>query len=285
MSYAIIINRGCRKDKLNKAYMHNKRLKDNYNNKNIDLNKSKFNYSLKDTKEDFKEEAEKIIKENNLKFNINNKSYIAGEYIITSDNEYFKRVGKEETERYFKEAYNFVSNYKSLGEKYIISADVHMDEETPHMHLIYMPVVHMKDKDNNFIDKLCFSDFWKGKESYKNLQDEYYNYIKEKGFDLERGKGGRKHIPIETLKEITGFYRMKELERENKKLKKEKLNSKKIYKDIINILIKESNISKEQLKEIIKEKYKLKQFKKIEENNLNKSTIEDKFNYEKQKTI
>ena len=36
-------------------------------------------------------------------------------------------------------------------EKNIISATVHLDETTPHMHLVYIPVIHTKDKKRDFI--------------------------------------------------------------------------------------------------------------------------------------
>ena len=36
-----------------------------------------------------------------------------------------------------------------------------MDEQSPHMHLVFLPVVHTKDKKGNNIDKLACSEFWK----------------------------------------------------------------------------------------------------------------------------
>lgn len=74
----------------------------------------------------------------NLKGQIKTVSNIACEYIITSDKQFFEEIGEEETKRYFETAYNFVAEYKNLGEQYIMSAKVHMDEETPHMHLIFL---------------------------------------------------------------------------------------------------------------------------------------------------
>lgn len=67
--------------------------------------------------------------------------------IFTSDKEFFDKIGEKETKRYFEESYNFICSYKNLGEKNIISAVVHLDEGTPHMHLIYIPVIHTKDKE------------------------------------------------------------------------------------------------------------------------------------------
>ena len=87
-----------------------------------------------------------------------------------------------------------------------MSAKVHMDETTPHMHLVFIPVVHTKDKEGNEIDKIACSEYWKGKDSYKRLQDNFYAYITKAGFDLERGNTKENtHISIETLKKITNY--------------------------------------------------------------------------------
>lgn len=36
--------------------------------------------------------------------------------------------------------------FNKIGEKNIISAVAHLDEETPHMHLVYIPAIHTKEK-------------------------------------------------------------------------------------------------------------------------------------------
>ena len=66
-----------------------------------------------------------------------------------------------------------------------MSATMHRDEQTPHMHLIFLPIVHTTDKKGNHIDKLACSEFWKAKDSYRQLQDAFYNYMVENGFDNE----------------------------------------------------------------------------------------------------
>lgn len=89
-----------------------------------------------------------------------------------------------------------------------------MDEETPHMHLVYIPVIHTKDKNGNNIDKICCRDFWKGRDSYRHLQNAYFDFVKSKGFDLERGlfveETNRKHLTIQQYKNITNFENTKE---------------------------------------------------------------------------
>ena len=83
------------------------------------------------------------------------------------------------------------------------------------MHLIFLPVVHTKDKKGNDIDKLACSEFWKAKDSYRQLQDAFYKYMVENGFDLQRGlpkeETNRKHYSVEEYKKITNFKQTKEV--------------------------------------------------------------------------
>lgn len=83
------------------------------------------------------------------------------------------------------------------------------------MHLMFVPVVHTKDKEGNDIDKICARDFWKGRDSYRKLQDTYFNHVKSKGFDLERGMfvedTDRKHYTVEEYKKITNYKNTKKI--------------------------------------------------------------------------
>ena len=214
MSYAIIRNEKYKRENLKGIYRHNERRNKNYSNKNINQELSYLNYSLKDCKHSYEKEFELIREKYNLKGQIKTVSNIVCEYIITSDKEFFNSIGAEETKRYFETAYKFVCDYKNLGEQYILSAKVHMDEETPHMHLVFIPVVRTQDKKGNDIDKIACSEFWKEKDSYRQLQDAFYNYIKSNNFELERGllkeETGREHFDLKQYKEITNFDKAKE---------------------------------------------------------------------------
>ena len=214
MSFAIIRNTKYKRENLKGIYRHNERKNKNYSNDNIDKEKSYLNYSLKSPKYRYDKEFDIMKEKYDLKGQIKTVSNIACEYIITSDKQFFDKIGEEETKRYFETAYNFVTEYKNLGEQYIMSAKVHMDEETPHMHLIFLPVVHTQDKKGNNIDKLACSEFWKEKDSYRRLQDDFYQYMTSHNFKLERGvpkeETGREHIDIKEYKEITNFDKTKE---------------------------------------------------------------------------
>ena len=212
MSYAIIRNAKYKSENLKGIYRHNERKNTNYSNKNIDKDKSYLNYSLKSPQFTYEKEFQRIRKDYNLKGQIKIVSNIVCEYIITSDKAFFETIGEAETRRYFETAYKFVCEYKDLGEQYILSAKVHMDEETPHMHLVFIPVVHTKDKKGNDIDKIACSEFWKVKDSYRQLQDAFYNYMIANNFELERGNPSEKvHLSVEDYKNITNFEESKTL--------------------------------------------------------------------------
>ena len=211
MSYAIIRNANYKKDNLAGLYKHNERKNTHYSNKDINKNNSIKNYSIKQCNTTYSNALKTLQKENNLQGRIIKTTNVVCEFIITSDREFFQNIGEEETKRYFQTAYNFVANYKNLGEKYILSAKVHLDEGTPHLHIVFVPVVHKLDKKSGKqIDKIACSEYWKGKDSYKQLQDNFYKYVTDNGFDLERGKTREiEHLSTEKLKQITNYDNIK----------------------------------------------------------------------------
>lgn len=212
MSYAIIRNEKYKRVNLKGIYRHNERKNINYSNANIDKERTHLNYYIKQPQNSYEKEFERIKKDFDLKGQIKEVSNIVCECIITSDNNFFKEIGAEETKRYFKTAYDFICQYKDLKEQYILSAVVHMDEETPHMHLVFIPVVHTMNKQHQEIDKIACSEFWKAKNSYRDLQDTFYSYIKNNNFNLERGTPSEKeHLSIEKYKEVTNYKNTKEL--------------------------------------------------------------------------
>ena len=248
MSYAIIRNTKYKRENLKGVFRHNERKNKNYSNDNIDKERSYLNYSIKQPRHSYEKEFDKIREEFNLKGQIKTVSNIACEYVITSNKQFFETIGEKETKRYFETAYQFVTEYKNLGEQYIMSAKVHMDEETPHMHLIFLPVVHTKNKKGDDIDKLACSEFWKAKDSYRQLQDAFYNYMTSHNFELERGvpkeESGRVHIDLSEYKELTNFDETK------KKLQNMKLELPNVP-DIADINI--NRLSKKRDEKIIEE--------------------------------
>ena len=220
MSYAIVRNEKLTQAEVNGKGTHNDRKAKNHTNKDIDPTKTHLNYYIKKNELTYTKEFDKYLKENNVQGHLRSNSIIMCQMIFTSDQVFFDKIGEKETKRYFDECYKFICNYKNLGEKNIISAVVHLDEGAPHMHLMFVPVVHTKDKEDNNIDKICARDFWKGRDSYRKLQDAYFNHVKSKGFDLERGMfvedTNRKHYTVEEYKKITNYENTKKVLKEIK---------------------------------------------------------------------
>ena len=215
MSYAIVRNEKLTRAEVNGKGTHNDRKAKSHTNKDIDPAKTHLNYYIKKNELTYTKEFDKYLKENNLQGHFRSNSIIMCQMIFTSDQAFFDKIGEGETKRYFDECYKFICNYKNLGEKNIISAVVHLDEGVPHMHLMFVPVVHTKDKEGNDIDKICARDFWKGRDSYRKLQDAYFNHLKSKGFDLKRGMfvedTERTHYTVEEYKKITNYENTKKI--------------------------------------------------------------------------
>lgn len=264
MSYAIIRNQKYTKEQMIKLCPHNERYKQNYSNKNIDITKTYHNYHLKKPLENnYFKEFKRLKEQNNLKGQLHKNSIYACEMIITSDNSFFQEIGIEETKRYFKTAYDFVCNYKNLGEENIISAVVHLDEETPHMHLTFIPVIDSKDKYGNPIRKIGGNEFWKERNSYMLLQDRFYECVKLNGFNLERGKNNsnKTHKTVEELKEQTNFYEIKEKFKDNERnsyiytsiksfLNYEQFTPESVENNLLKPLLKENNILINEIKNL-----------------------------------
>lgn len=215
MSYAIVRNEKLTRAEINGKGTHNDRKAKKHTNKDIDPSKTHLNYYIKKNNQTYTKEFDKYVAENNIQGHLRTNSIVMCQMIFTSDQAFFDKIGKEETKRYFNECYKFICNYKNLGEKNIISAVVHLDEGTPHLHLMFVPVIHTKDKNGNDIDKICARDFWKGRDSYRKLQDAYFNHVKSKGFNLERGMfvedTNRNHYTVEEYKKITNYENTKKV--------------------------------------------------------------------------
>ena len=260
MSYAIVRNEKLTRAEINGKGTHNDRKAKNHTNKDIDSTKTHLNYYIKKNELTYTKEFDKYLKENNVQGHLRSNSIIMCQMIFTSDQVFFDKIGEKETKRYFDECYKFICNYKNLGEKNIISAVVHLDEGVPHMHLMFVPIVHTKDKDGNDIDKICARDFWKSRDSYRKLQDAYFNHVKSKGFDLERGMfvedTDRKHYTVEEYKKITNYENTKKVLKEIKLEIPEVPNINEISKFSIK---RDEKILKEIIKpkdDLIKELYK-----------------------------
>ena len=96
------------------------------------------------------------------------------EAVDSDGNEYYQPNNQQECKDFFKYAYEFFA--ERHGEDNVISANVHMDENVPHMHFIFTPVVPDPEHDGL---KVCAKEALHGCYGAK-FQIELQDYISEK---------------------------------------------------------------------------------------------------------
>ena len=229
---------------------HNKREKESYkSNPDIRKEDSKNNIQLvkcdKKYREKFYEITKEYRKEHKEKMRTirqdryknfdqmidDSKSCVADEMIFTSGPEFFKDMTKEEILRWANGCMEFV--YKDLGytKEQVIQSVLHLDERTPHIHCVVVPLVKKLDKRvNKERYSISKRDYIKDQNYLSILQDKYCFRLNNLGFKLERGEKGTKikNLSLGQLKGITRQY--------ERLADKSKKNIESEYLEIINML-------------------------------------------------
>ena len=135
--YAILRFQKCKAGGVACRDRHNERKKVEYkSNPNIDLNRSKDNYHLIDPQGRYKDAYTRMIGKAGCKVRSN--STVLVETLVTASPELLNRMTPKEQRQFFERAAAFL--YERIGKENVISAVVHMDEKTPHMHLCFCPI-------------------------------------------------------------------------------------------------------------------------------------------------
>ena len=181
---------------------HIQRENENYENVDIDLEKTHMNYDLvNDDKINLNDEIEKKIAENyqgKRKIRTDAIKHVDG--LITSDNDFFKDKSQDEIRAFFEHSKEFIEN--EYGKNNLLYVTVHMDEKTPHMHFGIVPITHD--------GRLSAKEVIGNKKALTEFQDRFNEHVNDKGYDLERGepkhKTKRKHFEVQRYKEKTKVY-------------------------------------------------------------------------------
>ena len=155
---------------------------------NYDKDRTIFNYSYVPlSKPTLQEQVYSKLKENKIYYNDGKNTNLLNGAIVTSGKEFFQslgmkfkdsgrthQVGKDKGEPilvpdikskedipekvmgFFNESYNFLEQL--VGKDNVVYAEIHFDEDTPHLHFYFMPIVNVvkrkvfeTDKDGNLI--------------------------------------------------------------------------------------------------------------------------------------
>lgn len=202
MSFAVARMQKVKSGNLVGVGNHNQRNTDNHSNKDIDVERSHLNYDLVNRTENYKRDIEQFINDNKSSSRaVRKDAVLINEWIITSDNPFFKDKDDKEIKDFFDTAKSYFAD--KFGDNNIRYAQVNLDETTPHMHLGIVPF----NDEHKLSAKTVFN-----RQALQAVQDELPKYLNERGFELERGEKGseRKNLTVpeykkakDELKEIT----------------------------------------------------------------------------------
>ena len=182
---------------------HNERTKEQYaSNPDIDVSRSTRNYHLiKPTQKYRLETNEQIIA---VGCRTRKDSVRLVEALITGSPEFFKNKTDLEIRTYFEHSLNFLKQRQRPDT--IVSAVVHLDEKTPHMHVSFVPLT----QDG----RLSAKEIVGNKKHLTEWQDAYWEHMVSKYPDLDRGQSAsetsRTHIPPRLFKKMTHLTKQKQ---------------------------------------------------------------------------
>ena len=140
------------------------------------------------------------------------RSVVADELMFTATPKFFENMSKEEILEWANTCMDFVYNDLGYTKEQILHSTIHLDEKTPHIHCVVVPLVKKLDKRTN-TERYTISkkQYIRDNIHLSELQDVYNVRLREKGYELERGIKGsnRKHIKIKEFKKTTRYYENK----------------------------------------------------------------------------
>ena len=197
---------------------HNQRENKNYSNMDIDKARTPLNYDLVNQGNiNYLKRVKSIIEANRTSERaIRKDATVMTSTIVTSDKGFFDKLSLKEQRLFFEESYKFLK--ECYGEKNIVSAVVHMDETTPHMHLTAVPLT-----DDGKLSAKTIID----RKFLRHIQKAIPELLQSKGFDIERGVEGsaKGHTDTNEYKK----EQLKKLKDENQELKRQNLELRKGY--------------------------------------------------------
>ena len=204
-----------------KAYKSNKDIKLELTKNNIELVPltekyvKGFKLKVKDYEKEHNERMKTERPERKKTFNemLNkSKSVVADELLFTASHKFFDNMSKEDIMRWANTCMDFVYNDLGYKKEQVLHATIHMDELTPHIHCVVIPLVKKLDKRTN-TERYTISkkQYIRDNIHLSELQDIYNVRLKEAGFELERGIKGSdaEHQKVKEFKKTTRYLENK----------------------------------------------------------------------------
>ena len=155
-------------------------------NPQIDKPTTYLNYHTMPYEKKYLSFIDKCIKRLSLRRKIKDDAVLITSFILGSDKEFFDGLTAEQQKQFFADCTDFFS--ERYGKENVISAVVHLDESTPHLHFNLMPVTD---------GRLCAKELF-DRTALHDLQTDFYEAVGKK-YGLERGKEGNTAKHLDTV--------------------------------------------------------------------------------------
>lgn len=155
-------------------------------NPQIDKSRTHLNYHTLPYEKKYLSFIDERIKKLAPKRKIKDDAVLITSFILGSDKEFFDRISPEAQKRFFDDCTGFFS--ERYGKENVVSAVVHLDESTPHLHFNLMPVTN---------GRLCAKELF-DRTALRDLQTDFYEAVGKK-YELERGKEGSTAKHLDTV--------------------------------------------------------------------------------------
>ena len=148
---------------------HHERQKEQYaSNPDIDTSRSKYNFHIVKPESRYYHFIQNRIEQAGCRTRKDSTRFV--DTLITASPEFFKKKPPKEIQEFFHRAADFLIG--RVGRENIVSAVVHMDEKTPHLHLVFVPLT----EDN----RLCAKEIIGNRANLSKWQDDFHAYMVEK---------------------------------------------------------------------------------------------------------
>ena len=201
--YAIMRFAKYKGPEISRIEAHNERTKEQYaSNPDVDTTRSHLNFHLVKPPGRYRTEAERQIAAAGCRTRSDSVRLV--ETLITASPDFFREKSRKEIRDFFQTALDFIQ--QKQNPETIISAVVHMDEKTPHMHLSFVPLT----EDG----RLSAKEIIGNRKKLTMWEDAFWEHMVQKFPELERGMSasetGRDHIPPRVFKEMTRLNKQRE---------------------------------------------------------------------------
>ena len=155
-------------------------------NPQIDKSRTHLNYHTLPYEKKYLAFIDERIKQLSPKRKIKDDAVLITSFILGSDKDFFDGLAKGQQKQFFADCTDFFS--ERYGKENVVSAVVHLDESTPHLHFNLMPVTG---------GRLCAKELF-DRSALRELQTDFYETVGKK-YGLERGKEGSTAKHLDTI--------------------------------------------------------------------------------------